>query len=416
MRHEQLQIDRLAPAAARSLAVGANEHPVAASSPCISANTGATIMTTPSQPPTTGPFPDPAPPRGPFRRAGVIRRHRARFRPAPANREAAKRRRGQVILSLVCLALLTTSLLGGFAQSALAVRVTPADPGPAPVLNRVVNSSSHSGQLVISGTGFTPGAKVYIAVYDQAGRNLYEHRSVSASKRVTAYEAGILNNRGAQNATPSDGGAIDETFTGLCGAAIMTRALDFSTSRWTNWVTATFGCAASNGGRFLPASSGTLSLPVANDFVSTAPGHKSVQANQPLLLATAAESNAPGVASVSGLGFTGGGQVYVAVYDQMGTKIFPNRWVTAAKFYSLDGEASSASVPVVAKQPTGAIHLSFDGLCASRVMIRAYDQTTESWSNWVNVTVQCGNGDYPTASTAPDAHPYPIDPGHPTKQ
>ena len=50
---------------------------------------------------------------------------------------------------------------------------------PSPSLMDISNPAVPE-KFVVAGTDFTPGGKVYIAIYDQVGRQLYEHRWVDA--------------------------------------------------------------------------------------------------------------------------------------------------------------------------------------------------------------------------------------------
>jgi hypothetical protein len=89
-----------------------------------------------------------------------------------------------------------------------------------------------------------------------------------------------------------------------------------------------------------------------------------------------------GMVTVDGQGFTAGGRVYVAVYDQMGAKLYETRWVNATGPMP-PFEAGVWNDQVADTTHYGAIHETFDHLSGANVMIRAYDATTETWSNWV---------------------------------
>ena len=55
-----------------------------------------------------------------------------------------------------------------------------------PVLNAITTSADQSGAIMVSGTGFTLGGLVYIALYDQWGMVLHETRWITATR--TAYQ------------------------------------------------------------------------------------------------------------------------------------------------------------------------------------------------------------------------------------
>ena len=96
----------------------------------------------------------------------------------------------------------------------------------------------------------------------------------------------------------------------------------------------------------------------------------------------AAAMMAPGGVAVSGEGFTAGGQVFVAVYDDWGAMPAATRWTTAsAAVYGLDGSQDPARGFVAA----GAIRTSIGEPCGSALMARAYDQSANAWSAAVDV-------------------------------
>ena len=105
---------------------------------------------------------------------------------------------------------------------------------------------------------------------------------------------------------------------------------------------------------------------------------------------TFAVGQAPGsgVIVVSGHGFSSGGHVYVALFDQQNGRMRQARWVTASLAYSLrDGSVDPASEGPFA--PGGAISETFSGLCRARVMAAAWGQWTGAWTNWIAVAPQC---------------------------
>ena len=93
-----------------------------------------------------------------------------------------------------------------------------------------------------------------------------------------------------------------------------------------------------------------------------------------------------GLIVVTGDTFTPGGQVYIALYDEWGQRLFENRWTTA----SPDVIGANGSMdPARGYQAGGFLRESFDHLCGATVMVRAYDQGTASWSNWLDAQPNC---------------------------
>jgi hypothetical protein len=88
-------------------------------------------------------------------------------------------------------------------------------PAPPPSLADVSATTQTPALFTVAGKGFTPGGRVYLAIYDQMGARLYETRWVVASPVA-----------------------------GLCGAAAMMRALDEATAAWSDWLPVEPACAA----------------------------------------------------------------------------------------------------------------------------------------------------------------------------
>lgn len=93
-----------------------------------------------------------------------------------------------------------------------------------------------------------------------------------------------------------------------------------------------------------------------------------------------------GTVVVTGDTFTPGGAVYIALYDTWGERLYETRWTTASAFtYGYNGSADPAYGYIAG----GTILESFDHLCGGSVMVRAYDQSTDSWSNWLDAKPHC---------------------------
>ena len=110
-------------------------------------------------------------------------------------------------------------------------------------------------ELLVTGRGFTPGGEVYLAIYDQMGRQLYENRWVTASTEATYVRRGHADgNLAARSKSSPPAVTVMREFTGLCGASAMIRALDNATERWSNWQVIQPPCASEAG----PASANDL--------------------------------------------------------------------------------------------------------------------------------------------------------------
>jgi hypothetical protein len=124
---------------------------------------------------------------------------------------------------------------------------------------------------------------------------------------------------------------------------------------------------------------------VAADPWPTDPGFA---APAPTLTDASAATQTPWLFTVAGEGFTPEGRVYLAVYDQMGAKLYETRWVVATAAVSKTigggepGHAQNAS-------PGGTLHEAFGNLCGATAMMRALDEGTAAWSNWLTVEPTC---------------------------
>ena len=94
----------------------------------------------------------------------------------------------------------------------------------------------------------------------------------------------------------------------------------------------------------------------------------------------------PGTITVSGEGFSPGGQVYVALYDRWGATLHETRWISASPtVYARDGSAD----PAAGFHRGGTFQAVFAHLCDATPMVRAYDKETPTWSNWLDVNPGC---------------------------
>ena len=123
----------------------------------------------------------------------------------------------------------------------------------------------------------------------------------------------------------------------------------------------------------------------------------------PVLNSFVASSDLPDVVTISGNGFTPGGRVYVALYDQWGAALYETRWVTASERYfqpplnlgtgddlvfDTGGTIAEAFVivPAVLEIAAGSQH-NAPLACTTALMARAYDQDSATWSAMVDL--QC---------------------------
>jgi hypothetical protein len=117
-------------------------------------------------------------------------------------------------------------------------------------------------------------------------------------------------------------------------------------------------------------------------LVGTRASPASGAAAGPVLSTASARIFAPDVVTVRGQAFTPGGEVYVALYDKWGTSLHETRWISAsADQYGANGSAD----PATGFHRGGSLTETFAGLCGASVMVRAFDQQTAAWSNWLDI-------------------------------
>ena len=288
-----------------------------------------------------------------------------------------------VICGLICLAILAGTVSGGVAKSAAVPATQPATV-TAPSLT-LLPYAADEDVVTVRGQGFTPEGKVYLSIIDQMGKQLYEHRWVTASPRAT-YDAGPRAEFDSSIVVHAPGGELVAKFKGLCGASALIRALDDASERWTSFQVVQPPCASAAGPTIANGLLRPESLPmgalnpagaaVANDL-------NSVSAPE---LHGVSLASVEGTIAVTGEGFAAGGRVYVAIYDQMGATLYETRWVKATPAVSIN------DVPAVLQitHPSGGVlSETFGGLCGAQVLIRAYDEQTAIWSNWLEAAPLC---------------------------
>jgi hypothetical protein len=292
-----------------------------------------------------------------------------------------------IACSLLCLVTLIANVQGGRARN---VQFVPLQGGDfATPLLGVVSYDEANDQLLVAGSGFTPGEDVYLAIYDQMGRQLYENRWVKASSEVTTYDANMRRELGRTFEVLSPGGELMESFTGLCGASAMIRALDNATERWSNWQVIQPACGSTAGPTTANGLLRSESLQALNPTSESYADHRTLVSAPELN--DVSLTSVEGSITVSGEGFTPGGRTYIAVYDLMGAKLYDTRWTTATRTFDITG--SRADVPEahpITKTAGGELFVQFSGLCGAAVMVRAYDAQTSLWSNFLEVAPYCG--------------------------
>ncbi len=92
--------------------------------------------------------------------------------------------------------------------------------------------------------------------------------------------------------------------------------------------------------------------------------------------------NAPGSITVMGAGFTPGGRVAIVVVDTPSGRLSAMRPTTAS---APSAGRNGSQDPATGFNPGGTLAESIDRLCGVTPLVRAYDEATETWSNWLSV-------------------------------
>ena len=112
----------------------------------------------------------------------------------------------------------------------------------------------------------------------------------------------------------------------------------------------------------------------------------------PSLTDVSATTGLPDLVTVTGKDFTAGGRVYLAIYDPMGAKLYETRWIAASLPTTVlrhqAGDGLLGRTPVTL--PGGTLHEAFGQLCLTTTMMRALDESSATWSNWLPVHSACG--------------------------
>lgn len=95
--------------------------------------------------------------------------------------------------------------------------------------------------------------------------------------------------------------------------------------------------------------------------------------------------------TVTGKDFTSGGRVYLAIYDPMGATLHETRWIAASLPTTVmrhaPGDGALWRSPVAL--PGGTLREAFGQLCGVPAMMRALDESTATWSDWLTVNSAC---------------------------
>jgi hypothetical protein len=93
-----------------------------------------------------------------------------------------------------------------------------------------------------------------------------------------------------------------------------------------------------------------------------------------------------GALYVDGQHFTPGGQVYIAIYDVWGSRLYSTMWTTASTTIPGTPGGSDADQGTI---DGGLVSVEFDNLCDANVLVRAYDKETQVWSSWLTADPAC---------------------------
>ena len=93
------------------------------------------------------------------------------------------------------------------------------------------------GSIAVAGRGFTPGGRVYVALFDVWGTTPYATRWSPRDTHWTVATLTGLNYDGRHAPAAGDGGGTFEAqLAGVCGATWMIRGYDEATGTWTDWL------------------------------------------------------------------------------------------------------------------------------------------------------------------------------------
>ena len=139
----------------------------------------------------------------------------------------------------------------------------------------------------------------------------------------------------------------------------------------------------------LVALVGLMTLGGVTAHAQPDPGGDTPVTFPPPSLTSASIARASGILQVTGVDFTPGGRVEVAFADQSGTVRSETRWVTAtATVYGREASADPND-PTVGFTRAGVFSALFELACGPSANVRAYDQQTARWSDWLELAPSC---------------------------
>ena len=138
-----------------------------------------------------------------------------------------KIRHSRVLRHSLLLLVFAVSISGIAPSSAASSPLSPAQ-----MSTRIAAIATEPGSIYFTGTGFSPGEPVYVALYDTWGAHVLE-------TRWTVSTPPFYGPNGSLNPATGyyPGGSVFEVFANLCGVDAMIRAYDQQTATWSTWHT-----------------------------------------------------------------------------------------------------------------------------------------------------------------------------------
>ena len=144
----------------------------------------------------------------------------------------------QRVAMIVMIVGITAVALGNGSAGAADIRQSVT----VPSLTDTSGTTQTARLFTVTGKDFTAGGRVYLAIYDQMGTQLYETRWITANLPVLAL-MGPTGHEPDPLLGSDRGGMLHEAFANLCGATAMMRAYDLETDTWSTWLTVEPACA-----------------------------------------------------------------------------------------------------------------------------------------------------------------------------
>ena len=109
----------------------------------------------------------------------------------------------------------------------------------------------------------------------------------------------------------------------------------------------------------------------------------------PALVGAAVTDRAPRTLMVTGVDFTPGGRVEVSLYDASGTELLETVSTTSTVAMYVRDWRDDPHDQTVGFTRAGVISAPFEITCGSTATVRAYDQQTARWSDWLELAPSC---------------------------